>query len=304
MSKRKRAAGARAKSASVTMHTYNDWWTGKVHLLWSTCVFAKDQPVVPGIDWDRFRKADVSKIRNKQRLLYKSQVKELTEQWKKDFTQRYKRSQLKHILLQRELQTLYDVMFRPYPDGERVQIGPKRLMFQSQDLGNIQRWIASIIVNGDKSSYDGVHSPKCAYKDWRKKPDDVYANACWVHYKWLQTFLPKKSKKEKVNEAQSEKADPRFNSHVFKNRIAETVFDDYCKAYSAELPKTSLALLSFIYWKMKREQLLNDLTPTQFRNFLATLPANHVLYKLKTYDKCKSADKIKVYEMCKAKYSV
>lgn len=283
------------------LYTYNDWWTGKVHLLWSPCAFEKDEPAVPGVDWDRFLKADVPKIRNKQRLLYKSQVNELTSEWKKDFSKRYKQSELKHILLQRELQTFYDAMFRPYPDQELVHVGPKRLLFRSHDLGNIQRWIESIIINGDDINYHGVHSPNCRFKDWRKKPDDIYANSCWIYYKWLQTFLPKKTRNEKAKETGSDKDDARFNSYIFKNRSAELLFDDYCKSYNAEMKKTWMALLSFIYWKMKSDQLLNDITPTQFRHFLSALPANYVLDKLKTYDKCKSADKIKVYEICKAK---
>lgn len=302
MSKRKQVSN-QGKSTDIKKFTFNDWWTGKVHLVWSPCVFPKGEDVVPGVDWDRFLKTDIPKIRSRQRQLYNSQIKELTAKWQKEFSERYKRSQLKHIFLKRELQTMYDVMFRPHPNQELIRIGPKRLMFRSQNLGNIQRWITSVIINGDKIDYNGIHSPNCRYQDFRKIPDDIYANICWNYYKWLQTFLPKEARNEKVKETVSKEDETRFNSYIFTSRNAEALFDDYCKSFEAELSKTPLAILSFIYWKMKNDKLLNDVTPTQFRKFLSNLPANYELEKLKTFNACKSADKIKVYEMCQAKFT-
>ncbi|MFM2016897.1 MAG: hypothetical protein RL007_553 [Bacteroidota bacterium] len=282
------------------LFTYNDWWTGKVHLVWSTCVFNKDQPVVPGVDWDRFRKADIPKIRNKQRELFNDALKKLTAVWKKKFTSAMKGSQLKDVLLKRELQLFYDVMFRQFPDAERVTIGHKRLMFRWQDLANIQNWIRSVIVNGDKISYDFVHSPKCRYRDLNKVPDEIYAHACWDYYNWLKTYLQKPDKDHMKN---NNEEPVRYNNFVFQSAKAEQIFNDYCNSYSEELKKTPMALLSFVYWQMKTDRLINALTPTQFRDFLSTLPANYELEKLKTFDKCKSPDKVKVYEICKAKHS-
>lgn len=284
--------------------TYEDWWTGKVHLMYSTCVFKKEQPIVAGLDWDRFKKSDITRIRRKQREIYDGQLQDLIAEWKKRFSSSYKGSKLKEVLLQHELNLFYTVMFRQIPDRERVSIGiHKRLLFRWEDLGNIQLWIRSVIINGDKINYDSVHSPNCPYRETNKIPDHIYANACWNYYNWLKTFLPKKSNDKAAGKVPESPWDKEpYNSFIFKNRRSEKLFEDYCISFAAELRRTPMALLSFIYWKLRSDQLINSISPTQFREFLAALPANYELEKLKTLNKCTSADKLQVYQAYKDKY--
>lgn len=224
----------------MTKFRYKDWWDGKVTLF--TCaVFYKEGENPVNCKWEEFIAKDIEKIKSKQTEIFQKSTSDLFEKWCKIFLENYNRSKLKDWYLNDEISDYKIIMFGNKESsiiaGEDVILNLKNhtLPFRRINLLEIRKYINDIIKLGKERNYDFIHSPNSPFqqKDVIAQ-SEIYAQASWDYFDWLQKF--KESRKK--NEKRKNKHRPALEG--FKDIFAVEDFEKYISVFE----KTTPALLN------------------------------------------------------------
>ncbi|MGZ3863814.1 MAG: hypothetical protein ACXVPN_01725 [Bacteroidia bacterium] len=94
-----------------------------------------------------------------------------------------------------------------------------------------------------------------------------------------------------------------YNTQIFRNEKGHKFFELLIEEFKEELDRFALSHLSFIYWKIKNDKYLHDVSPLVFRNFLREAPHFIELDKIKTLASCTTKSKVARYTACKKSFS-
>jgi hypothetical protein len=165
-------------------HTFKDWYKGNVTLKYAKSVFINEnKPKL--VSWDEFIKTDVVKIKEKQKEIFRKTVDSKLESFKKRFFERYKNSIFKEELLETEKREFADILNGPIPDVDLIVSKNIDVLFEREDLLEIQSYYKNTIVGGCDEGFDFVQSPKDNYQDVSKTPSQAYAIVCFKYLEWL-----------------------------------------------------------------------------------------------------------------------
>ena len=165
-------------------HTFKDWYKGNVTLKYAKSVFINEnKPKL--VSWDEFIKTDVVKIKEKQKEIFRKTVESKLESFKKRFFERYKNSIFKEELLETEKREFADILNGPIPDVDLIVSKNIDVLFEREDLLEIQSYYKNTIVGGCDEGFDFVQSPKDNYQDVSKTPSQAYAIVCFKYLEWL-----------------------------------------------------------------------------------------------------------------------
>ena len=93
-----------------------------------------------------------------------------------------------------------------------------------------------------------------------------------------------------------------YNSQIFTSLNSFLFFKELLKEFEEEIKKHPLAYLSFIYWNMKADKYLHNVSPRVFIDFLAKSTYEIVLDKIKVLSACNTSSKKKGYSTCQKLY--
>ena len=93
-----------------------------------------------------------------------------------------------------------------------------------------------------------------------------------------------------------------YNSQIFTSLNSFLFFKELLKEFEEEIIKHPLAYLSFIYWNMKADKYLHNVSPRVFIDFLAKSTYGIVLDKIKVLLACTTSSKKKGYSTCQKLY--
>ena len=165
-------------------HTFKDWYKGNVTLKYAKSVFINEnKPKL--VSWDEFIKTDVVKIKEKQKEIFRKTVDSKLESFKNRFFERYKNSIFKEELLETEKREFADILNGPIPDVDLIVSKNIDVLFEREDLLEIQSYYKNTIVGGCDEGFDFVQSPKDNYQDVSKTPSQAYAIVCFKYLEWL-----------------------------------------------------------------------------------------------------------------------
>lgn len=184
-------------------YTFENWWNGDVMLVYASTVRNKGEEII-SVDWFEFSDTDVQKIKSKQNSIFKGKVRKLLGNQTKEFTKRYKKSEMKDILLLDEIRQCKDIMFGKIPNVNIVFLRYWEIGVEYTYLSDVQRYIKRTIKKGLDDGLGYIHSPNSKFEDKSKPDSRIYARFIWEYYGWIKNFaLNENSKSESVLDSDS-----------------------------------------------------------------------------------------------------
>lgn len=98
-------------------------------------------------------------------------------------------------------------------------------------------------------------------------------------------------------------SEPTYNTQIFKSRSGFNFFETLQAEFKTEIERTPLAYYSFIYWKMKKDDFLYNISPKVFLEFLNDKPYSLKLDKIKTLPACSTHSKNSRYLNCRRPFT-
>ena len=200
-----------------TIYNYKDWYDGNVYLETCAILIPKncyDLPV-KAIQKD-FSSTDLKKIMAKQKEVFCARSEALFNNFKKEFTECYKKSKAKDLYLKHELEDNKKILyFNPIKD---LNFENRTFILTKNDLINIREYINKQLIIG-KESFLFVHSPNFKFQYEKITNDYVYARATFDYYNWLIEFSKSQVKVASISnvnntEKEVKKRDVRFTLNL------------------------------------------------------------------------------------------
>ena len=260
-----------------SLYSYEDWHEGKVYL--DTCAVIFDplteKPIK--VTLVHFSKKDSSKIEQMQKKIFLQEANEKLKLFKSIFNDRYRNSEAKNLLIDREIYDNKHLLFSK-PNGELI-FKNRAFRIDENDHIKMNSFINSHIVKGEPE-YSFVHSPHFKHQ-YKKEVDTlIYARATFDYYKWLMNFKKVKEKlltaKEgiiKTKQKTNEKLPVKVIALIYfykKVPITKMNCQKYAEKYGY-VSKTSGDGLLHDYYKFSDRQGrigINDESKTQCKNRL------------------------------------
>jgi hypothetical protein len=181
---------------------------------------------------------------------------------------------MKNLLLAEEMQNCNDIMFARISNAEDALPNYRQVSFESSDLFDVRQYIDRTIKKGYNNGYDYIHSPNCKYQDKNKIPAQIYAQALWDYYEWLQSFIHNEGivlNSESIKEAETStttKQEP-FNPYktIFVNGWAYELFEKLREEIIVN-PQKIYAGYSFIMRSMINDNYLIQTNHLKLIKFL------------------------------------
>lgn len=172
-------------------YTYENWWNGEVTLIYASTYSNKGEKITQ-VDWSRFFKTDIPKIKEKQAELFHSSCENLLKQLKSQFENRYANSQMKADLYEGEWQQCEAIIFEPLPDTPEMHIHQWNTTLLTRDTHDMQYYILQHFYMGIPDDFSHVHSPNNKYQKAGTPSNQVLAAVIWDYYKWLASMFQEK----------------------------------------------------------------------------------------------------------------
>jgi hypothetical protein len=213
----------------MKLYTYKNWWDGDVALI--TCPINFKEGEKPNMcSWEEIKHNDIQKIKAKQEEIFKLERNKLYTNWTKRFSENYKRSLLKKLYLERELNDYNDLLFsditiETFENNVNLKLRNQSLLFKINQIGEVRNFIKTIIIQGLEKNYDFIHSPNFPYQNKNGVVSSIiiYAQTCFDYFLWLVNF--QKVVEEKETEKFISKSKSKFDK---KNFSLKQIAIAYC----------------------------------------------------------------------------
>ncbi|WP_040252386.1 hypothetical protein [Psychroserpens mesophilus] len=190
--------------------TFKEWYDGDVTLQYAKFIYKgkekkedkEDKPEL--VSWDDFSDEDVDQIKKKQKEIFHEIIKLRLDKLKVNFKESYNRSQIKGELLEIEKQECINILSAPIPQSQKIISKEWNVLFELDDLLNIQYYFKNVILGGNDDGYDFIQSPNDKYQDITKTPSEAYAQLLFDYFQWLDDSfksLDENSDQEKNNKS-------------------------------------------------------------------------------------------------------
>lgn len=225
--------------------TYEDWYNGGVTLKYAKSVFInRNKPQL--VSWDDFNEADVSKIKEKQYELFYEIVEYNLNNFKEQFYIRYKNSKIKDVLLEKEKKEFANILNAPIPNTDIIVSKNLKILFEIDNLLEIQAYYKDVILGGQDYGYDFVQSPKDKYQYDSKILSQAYALVCFNYLAWLDESFKETSDALDTSKDETERTLWFKVGKLFANGEMDSLLKKHshynvpnCSAISRELENAS-----------------------------------------------------------------
>lgn len=167
-------------------YLYQDWLLGKVCLKYDVLIqnHAK-KPVL--VTWDNFNQHEISKIKNRQKLIFEQRVKKQVDYFKKVFIDSYKGSQAKEIFILKEKEQVAEILEGQIPNEKFISTQYWNVVFFNEYIKGIQSYYNNVIIRNLPFDYSFIHSDKVGYRNIDEMPASIYCQALWEYLKWIES---------------------------------------------------------------------------------------------------------------------
>lgn len=209
-------------------YTYEDWWAGKVYLLYCpVSYFPKDKlKIGKQVDWNNFEEVEINKIKTKQKELFEEIGHKTLQSYKKIFLETYKKSKFKALYLNDELEDIKFIIFYSFGDINLnetylFKLKNRTLVQNGFYFSRIKNYINETIKKGVDPSYDFIPSPNYKYQNHPHLivtlPAQLFAQVCLDYYQWLISNYQKK------HVIKSDEKDRKGTKEISQQEIANKV---------------------------------------------------------------------------------
>lgn len=214
-------------------YTFKNWYKGEVAL--STCeIVTRTNDEAKVCNWADIMKADIPKIKKKQKELFIETSRNITNAWIADFQKRYEGSCQKENLIKDEI---FDFLL--LLNGSNTEIIKLEnhctlaflnhsLFFKHSEIEAIREYIKDIKKLGNTPIFDFIHSPRYPFQPKNQQAlAEVYADACWNYLEWLQKWDPvafNDNKKGEINTSKKIPFEPETKNTVSTKITEHNIF--------------------------------------------------------------------------------
>ena len=247
-------------------YNYKDWLNGDITLAYAkTILNSKNKPKIT--KWEGFYEEDIIKIKEKQKEVFNEIISLKLENLKTNFKRIYAYSQVKEELIETEKQECINILYSPIPESQTLISKKWKVLFETEDLREIQNYFKNTILEGNFQGYDFIQSPNDIYQDSSKTPPQIYAQLLFYYFKWLTNIYASEENNKTSETLLNIHLTKNLYPHIFTNDIAYNIFIELKNLTVGQ--KTQLADYSFIYHKMKKKSLL--IKDTKHKTFINLL---------------------------------
>jgi len=277
-----------------TLYTFNDWYEGKVVLIFSRREFNSKEVGKPTIvSWENFNETEKAKIEKTQEILFEEMLKERLEITTQDFLTKCKSSMFPDVFIDREfrsLSALWNNKFRCSGGICYSPIDSDNRTFDDTYYQEMMIHRTECFINGVKAKYDAVPSPKSIYHDKNRVLPEVMITTVYQMLRFIKSFKSKRQsfsptsgqKKENTLDhsniertEESNQLNPTldgFDARFFCGANEYNLFLE-CKSALKSRTDSDVAKYSLIFNFLKKESVIHS--DVKHKSFIAYLKKEH-----------------------------
>lgn len=265
-----------------TLYTYEDWYEGKVVLIFSRREFNRKEvgePIV--VSWENFNETEKAKIEKKQKALFEEMLKEMLEITTQDFLTKCKSSMFPDIFIEREFKSLSALWNNKYRCSGGICYSPidsDNRIFDDAYFQEMMIHRTECFINGVKAKYDAVPSPKSVYHDKNRVLPEVMITTVYQMLQFIKSVKSKGQKSPPTSEqktATSNQLNPKldgFDARFFCGEKEYILFLE-CKSAIKARTVSDVAKYSVIFDFLKRQSIIHS--DVKHKSFITYLKKEH-----------------------------
>jgi hypothetical protein len=207
------------------IYSYSDWYDGKVYLETGAIIISKTEKAIKAQLGD-FSEDTIKKIQSKQKEIFDTKCSAKLIEFKNVFRGRFKKSEAKELLLNREIEDNRKILF--FNPISELRFKNRTFSFPTDDLVIMREYLNNQIIKGEKY-YGFVHSPNFKFPYQRLTDNFVYVRVTFDYYNWLKEFWNRlKLKSDTKNSKENSKIQKPIKVESKSDRIKVKVIALIC----------------------------------------------------------------------------
>jgi hypothetical protein len=294
---------------SKQQYTYEDWYNGKVELMWAR---RNETPNPILVDWDNFAIDDKLKIQETQEAIFNEQVSQTIQVVQEEFIGNYQRTRSKIDLINRLLRRFNSVFNNNVQCvDDIVYTSDGRLNFEFWYYQEMKIYIDRYFIGGDYYDKNNVQSPNSPFLKKNEVLPEVMVHAIGA----MMQLLKKLKRQLKVSFQEESYREPLnakpISNKAVKNPYPDIFSSDEAYEFFCELERLVVveaeyvAGYAFIFHNLKDEKLdfpiKKNVRQVDFCEFLKDQRGQKEIYPPKL-PKRNPKRKTAIFESCKNKY--
>lgn len=147
------------------IYTYENWLSGNICPA-PSLIKNGNKNNDHSFSWTNFSKPVLKKIRNKQKDIFYQEVNKISNHLIKEFNKIYKTSKEKTYYLAIERKKIEEILFETVPSNHEFSTTRRsNIVFNSNELREIQNYIERIHIKNMKQEFEFIHSSMCQFHD-------------------------------------------------------------------------------------------------------------------------------------------